>query len=67
MPSTHQLTRRQIRRMEKLPEVHKMVNTRNGAPIVRRGDGQSLRARPNGRLTASIRVESVQSYLDVHG
>jgi hypothetical protein len=67
MPSTHQLTQRQIRCMEKLPEGHKIVNTRHGAPIVRRGDGQLFRVQPNGRLAATIRVERVQSYLDVHG
>jgi hypothetical protein len=74
MPSTHQLTQRQIRctqrqirRMEKLPEGHKMVNTRYGAPIVRRPDGQLFRVQPNGRLAAAIRVERVRSYLDVHG
>jgi hypothetical protein len=67
MPSTHQLTQRQIRCMEKLPQGHKIVNTRRGAPIVRRGDGQLFRVQPNGRLAATIRVEGVQSYLDVHG
>lgn len=67
MPSTHQLTQRQIRCMEKLPEGHKMVNTRHGAPTVRRSDGQLFRVQPNGRLAATIGVESVQCYLDVHG
>jgi hypothetical protein len=67
MPSTHQLTQRQIRCMEKLPEGHKVVNTRHGAPIVRRGDGQLFRVQPDGRLAATIRVERVQSYLHVHG
>jgi hypothetical protein len=67
MPSTHQLTQRQIRCMEKLPEGHKMLNARHGALIVRRSDGQLFRVQSNGRLTASIRIESVQSYLDVHG
>jgi hypothetical protein len=67
MPSTHQLTHRQIRCMEKLPEGHKVVETRHGASIVRRPDGQLFRVQPNGRVTASIRVESVKSYLDVHG
>jgi hypothetical protein len=66
MPSTHQLTQRQIRRMEKLPEGHSMVNTRLGAPIVRRPDGR-FRMQPNGRLSTTVRVESVRSYLDVHG
>ena len=74
MPSTHQLTQRQIRFtqrqircMEKLPEGHRMVNARHGAPTMRRSDGQLFRVQSNGRLTASVRVESVQSYLDVHG
>ena len=67
MPSTHQLTRRQIRRTEALPEGHKMVNTRHGAPIVRRPDGQLLRMQPSGRLAEIIRVERVRSYLHVHG
>jgi hypothetical protein len=67
MLSTHQLTQRQIRCMETLPEDHKMVTTRHGPPTVRRSDGQLFRMQRNGRLTASIRVESVQSYLDVHG
>ncbi len=67
MPSTHQLTQRQIRCMEKLPEGHKMVNSRHRAPIVRRSDGQLFRVQPNGRLAAKVRIESVQSYLDVHG
>jgi hypothetical protein len=42
-----------------------MVNTRDSAPIVRRPDGQLFRVQPNGRLAATIRVERVQSYLDV--
>jgi transposase len=67
MPSTHQLTKRQIRCIEKLPEGHKMVNTRDGAPIVRRPDRQLFQVQPNGRLAATIRVERVQAYLDVHG
>jgi hypothetical protein len=67
MPSSHRLTQRQIRCMEKLTEGHKMVNTRHGTPIVRRGDGQLFRVHPNGRPMAIIRVERVQSYLDVHG
>ena len=41
MPSTHQLTQRQTRCMETLPEDHKVVNTRHGAPTVRRSDGQA--------------------------
>ena len=67
MPSTHQLTQRQTRCMETLPEDHKVVNTRHGAPTVRRSDGQLFRMQPNGRLAATIRVERVKSYLDVDG
>jgi hypothetical protein len=67
MPSTHQLTQRQIRCMEKLPDGHKVVSTRYGAPIVRRPDGQLFRVHPNGRLAATVCVERVQSYLHVHG
>lgn len=67
MPSTHQLTQRQMRCMEKLPEGHKMVSARRGAPIVRRADGQLFRVQRNGCLAATIRVERVQSYLDIHG
>jgi hypothetical protein len=67
MPSGQQLTQRQIRCMEKLPNGHKVVNTRHGAPTVRRSDGQLFLVQANGRLVASTRVESVKSYLDVHG
>jgi hypothetical protein len=65
MPSSRQLTQRQIRRMEKLPNGHKVVNARHGAPTVRRSDGQLFRVQPNGSLAATIRVERVKSYLDV--
>ena len=44
-----------VRCMEKLPEGHKMVNTRHGAPIVRRSDGQLFRVQP----TAAWRRPSV--------
>ena len=67
MSSTHQLTQRQIRRMETLPEDHMVVNTRHGAPTVQRSDGQFFRVQPNGRLAAAVRVERFKSYLDVHG
>ena len=43
MSGTHLLTQRQIRFMEKLPEGHKVVSIRDGAPIVRRPDGRLLR------------------------
>jgi hypothetical protein len=67
MPSGQQLTQRQIRRMKRLPVAHKAVNARRGPPTVRRSDGQLFRVQPNGRLVATIRVDSVTPYLDVHG
>jgi len=67
MSGTHLLTQRQIRFMEKLPEGHKVVSIRDGAPIVRRPDGRLLRMQPSGRLAETIRVERVRSYLHVHG
>jgi hypothetical protein len=65
MPSTHQLTRRQIRRLEKLPEDHEVVSNDDGPPIVCGPRGQLFRVMPNGRLAAL--VETVQSYLHVNG
>ena len=65
--SGQQLTQRQIRRMEKLPNGHKVVNARHGAPTVRRADGQLFRMQPNGRLAATAGVKRVTSYLDVQG
>jgi hypothetical protein len=61
--SSSLLTPQQIRCMEKLPEGHKLVSTRSGAPIVRRPDGRLLRVQPNGRFVTTISVERVQSYL----
>jgi hypothetical protein len=67
MSSTRQLTQRQIRCMEQLPEGHKVVNTRHGAPTVRRPNGQLLRLQRNGRLAAIIPIERVESYLHLRG
>ncbi len=67
MSGTHLLTQRQVRCMEKLPQGHKVLSTRYGAAIVRRPDGRLLRVQPNGRLSPTIRVEQVQSYLHLHG
>jgi hypothetical protein len=61
--SSYLLTQQQIRCMEQLPEGHKLVSTRSGAPIVRRPDGRLLRVQPNGRFVTTISVERVQSYL----
>ena len=61
--SSYLLTQQQIRCMERLPEGHKLVSTRSGAPIVRRPDVRLLRVQPNGRFATTISVERVQSYL----
>jgi hypothetical protein len=61
--TSYLLTQQQIRCMEQLPEGHKLVSTRSGAPIVRRPDGRLLRVQPNGRFVTTISVERVQSYL----
>jgi hypothetical protein len=65
--SNRQLTQRQIRCIEQLPEGHKVVNTGHDVPTVRRPDGQLLRLQRNGRVVAITRVTRVQSYLHLHG
>jgi hypothetical protein len=64
--SSYLLTQQQIRCMEQLPEGHKLVSTRSGAPIVRRPDGRLVRVQPNGRFVTTISVERVQSYLKLN-
>jgi hypothetical protein len=67
MSSTKPLSKRQMRRMEKLSEGHVVLSTRDGVAVVRRADGRLFRLQPDGRLTGMIRVERVQSYLHVNG
>ena len=67
MPGSGRLTQRQLRCMEKLPDGHKVVRVRYGVPIVRRADGRWLRMHADGRMVLTTPVESVQSYLHVHG
>jgi hypothetical protein len=67
MSSTPVLSQRQLRRMEKLPEDYRVVNTRDGVVILRRADGQLLRLQHDGRLTPTISIERVQDYLQVQG
>ena len=57
------LTQRQIERLSRLPEDHRVVAFRAGSPVVRRADGQVLLVQPNGRLAAATLVQRVQSYL----
>jgi hypothetical protein len=67
MNSTHLLTQRQRRRIEKLPKDCRVVNTRDGVVFLRRADGQLLRVQPDGRLAPGVSVARVQDYLHVHG
>jgi len=67
MHSTPTLSQQQIRRIEKLPPDYKVVHSRDGVVVLRRGDGHLLRMQPDGRLAHNVRVERVQDYLHVHG
>jgi hypothetical protein len=67
MSATRLLTERQIRNARRLPSGHRVVSVRDGAPIVRRPDGGLARMRPNGQLEPTIRIERVQSYLNLNG
>jgi hypothetical protein len=60
------LTRRQLRRMERLPPDHEVVSVQGRAPIVRQPDGRLLRIRPSGRVVDSMPVERVRSYLHLN-
>jgi hypothetical protein len=61
------LSRRQLRRLETLPDDYKVVSARDGIPIVESPTGQTLRLQPNGRLAATTLVERVQSDLHARG
>jgi hypothetical protein len=64
-PQSPLLTRRQLRRLETLPDNYKVVSASDGTPIVESPTGQTLRPQTNGRLAATTLIESVQSYM--HG
>ena len=66
MSATRLLTRRRSRRTESLPADRNVVSVRDGVPSARQPDGRTSRMQPSGGLVASG-VESVQSYLRVHG
>ncbi len=63
----NRLTRQQISSIETLPEGHRLVSARHGEPLVRARDGRLFRVQANGRLAPSIRIERVQSYLQLNG
>jgi hypothetical protein len=66
MSATRPLTRRRSRRTENLPADHNVVSVRDGVPFARQPDRRTSRMQPGGGLLSSG-VESVQSYLQVHG
>jgi hypothetical protein len=56
----------QKRRRTKTPPAGYIVSSAKGHQLlVRRPDGRPIRTRPSGRLVASDRIESVQSYLHI--
>jgi hypothetical protein len=66
MSATRPLTRRRSRRIENLPSDRSVASVRDGVPFARQPDGGTSRMQPSGGLVTSG-VESVQSYLRVHG
>ena len=59
------LTARQLERLRELPRDHKLLNARDGSPILERPDGRLWRVQPNGSLAPAPPVERVRSYLGV--
>lgn len=47
------LRRRQVRRIEQLPDDHRVVPGRHGTAAVCRSDRESLPAQPDGRLVGT--------------
>jgi hypothetical protein len=66
MSATRPPTRRPSRGVENLPADRNVVSVRDGVPFARQPDGRTSRMQPSGSLVTSG-VESVQSYLQVHG
>lgn len=61
------LSASQIRRIQTLPDDHRLVRVRGRAPIVRRPDGELVRIRPSGRVVPERPVAPVRSYLHLGG
>ena len=59
------LTQRQMSRLDRLPDDHRVVSAQGDEPVVRRPDGQLLRVQRNGRVSPATLVDRVQTYLDV--
>jgi len=64
MSNTRPLTQRQLRRMEQLVRDHKLERTGGGTAVRRRLETRATRS---SLRAASTRIETVQSYLHVHG
>ena len=58
-------TQQQRRRTQTPPAGYIVSSARGHELLVRRPDGRPMRTRPSGRLIATDRVESVQSYLHI--
>jgi hypothetical protein len=62
---TKTLTQQQRRRIQTPPEGYIVSSAKGHQLLVRRPDGRPMRTRPSGRLVATDRVKSVQSYLHI--
>jgi hypothetical protein len=58
-----ELTQPQLARLAMLPDDHAVVGESERLPVVKRPDGRLACVQSNGRLVATRRVPSVQSYL----
>ena len=64
-PRTKTPTQQQRRRTQTPPAGYIITSAKGHQLLVRRPDGRPMRTRPSGRLIATDRVESVQSYLHI--
>jgi hypothetical protein len=62
---TNTLTQQQRSRAQTPPTGYIVISAKGHQLLVRRPDGRPMRIRPSGRLVATDRVESVQSYLQI--
>lgn len=64
-PVTKTSNKQQRSRIQPPPSGYIVTGAKGHQLLVRRPDGRPTRIRPSGRLVASDRVESVQSYLHI--
>ncbi len=64
-PGTKTSTQQQRSRTQTPPAGYIVTSPRGHQLLVRRPDGRPMRTRPSGRLVATDRIESVQSYLHI--